>query len=158
MLSRRCEFGFSEKREILRVRDKGEKEMANDKVKCQCCGKMMVPRVVFSRGWYIGWGLRVGGGRPESNICPFCLSDRWHEAPREHESWHEAPREHKSLMFERICFAAVSFAVIFLAFLAANFLNESLYDGKISGSAFLAAGASGLFIAIIAYSYVFKGE
>lgn len=78
MLSRRCEFGFSEKREILRVRDKGEKEMANDKVKCQCCGKMMVPRVVFSRGWYIGWGVRVGGGRPENNVCPFCLSEDWY--------------------------------------------------------------------------------
>lgn len=77
MLSMRCGFGFSEKHEILRVRDKGETEMANDKVKCQCCGKMMVPRVVFSRGWYIGWGVRVGGGRPESNVCPFCLSEDW---------------------------------------------------------------------------------
>lgn len=55
--------------------------MSNDKVKCQCCGKMMVPRVVFSRGWYIGWGVRVGGGRPKSNCCPFCLSENWREQP-----------------------------------------------------------------------------
>lgn len=51
--------------------------MSNDKMKCQRCGKMMVPRVVFSRSWYLGWGLRLGGVRPKSNICPFRLSEDW---------------------------------------------------------------------------------
>lgn len=73
------QFGFSETRGILKASEKRRRlqEMSNDKVKCQRCGKMMVPRVVFSRGWYLGWGLRLGGVRPKSNICPFCLSEDW---------------------------------------------------------------------------------
>lgn len=53
--------------------------MADDKVRCQCCEKMMVPTVIKSRGLYVGWqwGGFLGGGRPVSNCCPFCLSEEW---------------------------------------------------------------------------------
>lgn len=51
--------------------------MSTSKVQCQCCGKMMVPRVIFGRGVLIGYGLRIGGGAPESSCCPFCLSEEW---------------------------------------------------------------------------------
>lgn len=40
--------------------------MSNDKVKCQCCGKMMVPRVIFSRGWYIGGGIDLVPATPKA--------------------------------------------------------------------------------------------
>jgi hypothetical protein len=52
---------------------------SRDLVKCQCCGKMMVPTTIFSRGLYGGWGWRIGGGRPVSNCCPFCLSENWED-------------------------------------------------------------------------------
>lgn len=50
---------------------------SHDVVKCQCCGKMMVPKTIFSRGIYGGWGWWIGGGRPVSSCCPFCLSESW---------------------------------------------------------------------------------
>lgn len=46
------------------------------KVKCQCCMKMMVPKVVTSAPFYIN-GIPVGGREPESSVCPFCLSQKW---------------------------------------------------------------------------------
>ena len=46
------------------------------KVKCQCCKKMMVPKVVTSVPFYIN-GIPVGGRDPESSVCPFCLSQNW---------------------------------------------------------------------------------
>ena len=46
------------------------------KVKCQCCKKMMVPKVVTSAPFYIN-GVPVGGREPESSVCPFCLSQKW---------------------------------------------------------------------------------
>jgi hypothetical protein len=46
------------------------------KVKCQCCKKMMVPKVVTSVPFYIN-GIPVGGRDPESSVCPFCLSQKW---------------------------------------------------------------------------------
>lgn len=53
------------------------------KVECQCCKKMMVPKVVTSAPFYIN-GIPVGGRDPESSVCPFCLSPKWmlteHEA------------------------------------------------------------------------------
>src|SRR3990167_11159718 len=50
--------------------------MRNDKVECQCCKKMMVPKVVTSAPFYIS-GVPVGGRDPESSVCPFCLSPKW---------------------------------------------------------------------------------
>lgn len=46
-----------------------------DKVLCQCCKRMMVPRVVVSRGVLI-MPIRLGEGVTH-NICPFCLSEHW---------------------------------------------------------------------------------
>lgn len=46
------------------------------KVKCQCCKKMMVPKVITSVPFYIS-GVPVGGRDPESSVCPFCLSPMW---------------------------------------------------------------------------------
>lgn len=57
--------------------------MRNDKVQCQCCGKWMVPRPIFSRGiWSNGWW--VGGGRVIGSICPFCLDEDWDGVERVH--------------------------------------------------------------------------
>lgn len=47
-----------------------------DKVMCQCCGKMMVPKVITAAPFYIS-GIPVGGRDPESSVCPFCLSPKW---------------------------------------------------------------------------------
>lgn len=51
-------------------------EMRNDKVECQCCKMMMVPKVVTSAPFYI-CGVPIGGRDPESSVCPFCLSPKW---------------------------------------------------------------------------------
>lgn len=51
-------------------------EMRNDKVECQCCKKMMVPKVITSAPFYIS-GVPIGGRDPESSVCPFCLSPKW---------------------------------------------------------------------------------
>lgn len=51
--------------------------MSKHKVECKCCGMMMVPKTIFSRGIYGGWGWRVGGGKPISSCCPFCLAENW---------------------------------------------------------------------------------
>ncbi|WP_177329706.1 MULTISPECIES: hypothetical protein [Pseudomonas] len=50
--------------------------MRNDKVECQCCKKMMVPKVITSAPFYIS-GVPVGGRDPEASVCPFCLSPKW---------------------------------------------------------------------------------
>jgi len=44
--------------------------MRHSLVTCYCCGKSMVPRATYSRGF---WGYS-----PLSNHCPFCLSENWH--------------------------------------------------------------------------------
>ncbi|MNF93523.1 hypothetical protein D3C84_762020 [compost metagenome] len=46
------------------------------KVECQCCKKMMVPKVITSAPFYIS-GVPLGGREAESSVCPFCLSPRW---------------------------------------------------------------------------------
>ncbi|GAA0291877.1 hypothetical protein GCM10009086_55410 [Pseudomonas rhodesiae] len=56
-------------------------EMRNDKAECQCCKKMMVPRVVMERSIYVD-GVQVGGEKPLKSICPFCLSEEWNGMPR----------------------------------------------------------------------------
>ncbi|WP_171011882.1 hypothetical protein [Pseudomonas sp. 2FE] len=50
--------------------------MGRDKVECQCCKKMMVPKVITSAPFYVG-GIPVGGRDPEGSVCPFCLSPKW---------------------------------------------------------------------------------
>ncbi|WP_412765578.1 hypothetical protein [Pseudomonas sp. NGC7] len=45
-------------------------------VECQCCRKMMVPKVITSAPFYVS-GVPLGGGDPESSVCPFCLSPKW---------------------------------------------------------------------------------
>ncbi len=47
------------------------------RVLCNRCKRMMVPRVIFSRSVAGGWGWRIGGGKPISSCCPFCLSEHW---------------------------------------------------------------------------------
>jgi hypothetical protein len=49
---------------------------AMSKVECQCCKKMMVPKVITSAQFYIS-GIPVGSRDPESSVCPFCLSSKW---------------------------------------------------------------------------------
>lgn len=44
--------------------------MRHSMVTCHNCGKAMVPRATYSRGF---WGYS-----PSSNHCPFCLSENWH--------------------------------------------------------------------------------
>lgn len=44
--------------------------MGHSMVTCHNCGKAMVPRATYSRGF---WGYS-----PSSNHCPFCLSENWH--------------------------------------------------------------------------------
>ena len=44
--------------------------MRHSMVTCHNCGKVMVPRATYSRGF---WGYS-----PSSNHCPFCLSGNWH--------------------------------------------------------------------------------
>jgi len=50
------------------------------RVFCNDCKRLMVPRVIFSRSVSGGWGWRIGGGRPISSCCPFCLSEHWDAA------------------------------------------------------------------------------
>lgn len=47
------------------------------RVICRHCNRMMVPRVIFSRSVPDGRGWRIGGGKPISSCCPFCLSEHW---------------------------------------------------------------------------------
>lgn len=51
--------------------------MSRREVKCRCCGMMMVPKSVLSRGIPAGWGMYFGGGKPIASYCPFCLSEGW---------------------------------------------------------------------------------
>jgi len=37
---------------------------------------MMVPKVITTAPLYVG-GVPLGGGDPESSVCPFCLSPKW---------------------------------------------------------------------------------
>jgi len=46
-------------------------------VLCKNYYRIMVSRVIFSRSISGGWGWRIGGGKPISNCCPFCLSEHW---------------------------------------------------------------------------------
>lgn len=89
--------------------------MSRHKVECQCCGMMMVPKTIFSRGFYGGWGVWLGGGYPLSSYCPFCLSEGWNgvKVPV------EKPPAAKLLLLWKIVFA-----IFFLNGLLAWFLEE----------------------------------
>ncbi|WP_139231988.1 hypothetical protein [Azotobacter beijerinckii] len=80
--------------------------MRNDKVQCQCCGKWMVPRPIFSRGiWSNGW--RVGGGRVIGSICPFCLD----------EDWDGVERVHRGVLFKTVALVisvSITYACLFI--------------------------------------------
>lgn len=69
----------------------------HDLVQCQCCGKMMVPVVTRSRGVFVGWqwGWWLGGGNPNGNVCPFCLSENWDDSTR---PTHRSPRQKFALL------------------------------------------------------------
>lgn len=54
------------------------------KVKCQCCGMMMVPAVTRTKGVFVGWqwGWRYGAGEVNGSVCPFCMSENWDDATK----------------------------------------------------------------------------
>lgn len=52
-----------------------------NRVECQCCKKMMIPRVLMERSIYVG-GVQYGGDKPLKSYCPFCLSEDWSGSPR----------------------------------------------------------------------------
>lgn len=45
--------------------------MSNTKVECNCCGKMMVPKVVYGHRFF---SLAASA---DHSVCPFCLSPYW---------------------------------------------------------------------------------
>lgn len=55
---------------------KSAQDMSDSKVKCQCCGKLMVPKVITSAPVYIS-GVPVTSKKAEGSVCPFCLSPTW---------------------------------------------------------------------------------
>ncbi|WP_432780723.1 hypothetical protein QZH44_30160 (plasmid) [Pseudomonas corrugata] len=76
--------------------------MKNDKVLCQCCGKMMVPTVVRSRGLWISWGMRLDGHVCDS-VCPFCLNENWDGGKRP---------QHRSMAQKTAILLGLMFAVL----------------------------------------------
>lgn len=86
---------------------------SHDSVKCQCCGKMMVPKTIFSRGFYGGWGWWLGGGRPVSSCCPFCLSERWDgSSPDVREAvWYQALGVVLAFLFTFMVLVALIFGI-----------------------------------------------
>ncbi|MDX1296670.1 MAG: hypothetical protein R3260_00305 [Pseudomonas sp.] len=95
----------------------------NDKVQCKCCGMMMVPKTIFSPGIYGGWGWRIGGGRPVSNCCPFCLS----------ESWDGAATDVRTSTWYRAVALILSFVCLLGGFAILGFLNEQFFSGGLPG-------------------------
>jgi len=90
--------------------------MRDDKVQCQCCGKWMVPRPIFSRGiWSNGW--RVGGGRVIGSICPFCLD----------EDWDGVERVHRGVLFKTVALAIsvfLGYVFVLISVIPVSFLDE----------------------------------
>ncbi|WP_181085904.1 hypothetical protein [Stutzerimonas stutzeri] len=99
----------------------------NDKVMCQCCGKMMVPKVITSAPFYVS-GIPMGGRRPEYSVCPFCLSPKW------------------MLTYEQVnagASANVEFAIILILLLVV--MAAFLRIGIVGGCLTLAAATIGFF-------------
>jgi|GEM_PF-288106 len=92
--------------------------MRDDKVQCQCCGKWMVPRPIFSRGiWSNGWW--VGGGRVIGSICPFCLD----------EDWDGVERVHRGVLFKTVALALavfITYASIIIFIILVSPIEEML--------------------------------
>lgn len=97
--------------------------MSNDKVQCKCCGMSMVPRTIFSRGLYAGWGWRIGGGRPVSSCCPFCLS----------ENWDTGQTNVRTTTWFRLMTLGLSFLSLFVGFGILNFVNDRFFAGDLPG-------------------------
>lgn len=97
--------------------------MSNSKVLCQCCGKMMVPKTIFSRGFYAGWGWRVGGGRPISSCCPFCLS----------ENWEDGKLNIRNTTAFRLVALALSFLFMITGVAVMQFVNTRYFGGELPG-------------------------
>lgn len=100
----------------MEVSNKGKFQMRDDKVQCQCCGKWMVPRPIFSRGiWSNGW--RVGGGRVIGSICPFCLD----------EDWDGVERVHRGVLFKTVALAIsvfLGYVYVFVSVILGHIIND----------------------------------
>ena len=115
--------------------------MSNTKVTCQCCGKSMVPTTIFSRGIYGGWGWRIGGGRPVSSCCPFCLSENWDDATKPVDK----TVFQKTILVVTLClFAYLGHWVLTF------FLNDVLMIGS---SPWLDTASQWLFVALAIFLY-----
>lgn len=68
------------------------------KIECQCCKRMMVPKVITSAPLYVS-GVPLGGGDPESSVCPFCLSPKWMLTERQALAAGRANVEFYGIMF-----------------------------------------------------------
>ena len=115
--------------------------MSDSKVKCQCCGKVMTPTVLKSRGVFVGWeyGWWFGGGKPVSSCCPFCLS----------EEWDGKPDIRDTMLWRHVGFV-LSILAFFLFFLGGIKLNAVLvgqfvFDFGVLGLILSLAGAIGFF-------------
>lgn len=52
-----------------------------DRVQCQCCRKMMVPRIIVVPGWLLHT-------REVKQVCPFCMTEDWDVSPNSRgENW-----------------------------------------------------------------------
>ncbi|SIR01063.1 hypothetical protein [Aquipseudomonas alcaligenes] len=115
--------------------------MSASKVKCQCCGKLMVPTVLRTRGLFVGWkyGWFFGGGKPYSSCCPFCLSEEW-----------DGKRDIRETMLWRhigFILAVIAFFLIFMLASQANSVVMTHYnfDFGIFGVIASFAGAIGFY-------------
>lgn len=115
--------------------------MSDSKVLCQCCGKMMVPKTIFSRGFYGGWGWWVGGGRPVSSCCPFCLSENWDDpsAPVE-----KSVSAKTNLLLKVFLIAAAGYG-------AFHFFGEEILNLSLGGTVDMVAQWAFVLIAIFLY-------
>lgn len=94
--------------------------MSNSKVQCRCCGKMMVPTVVRSRGLWISWGVRLDG-HISGNVCPFCLSENWDGGQRpQHRSMGQ-----KSLLLFGLIFGFLVVCGLFKEMISVAGINHS---------------------------------
>lgn len=84
----------------------------------------MVPKVILSRGVYGGYGWRIGGGRPVSSCCPFCLSENWDDSSRPE---HRSPPE-KICLVILILLGVTSVGEVF-RYIAGDLLGLALSDG-----------------------------
>ncbi|GLF11911.1 hypothetical protein VNPA131183_53740 [Pseudomonas aeruginosa] len=84
----------------------------------------MVPKVILSRGIYGGYGWWIGGGKPVSSCCPFCLSENWDDPSRP---------EHRSTP-EKICLVilillGITFAGKLFRYIAGDLLDLTFSSG-----------------------------